>query len=67
MTDDMPATPRRLIWPEFKILWQEIDRRVVAGEFSPAQAVQAAREEWPDRLLRSASAARSPGCHGLHS
>jgi hypothetical protein len=43
MTDEPGKTPPRLTWPEFTVLWREIDRRVAAGEFSPAQAVLAAR------------------------
>lgn len=32
-----------MTWTEFKALWQEIDRRVAAGEFTPEEAVAAAR------------------------
>lgn len=34
---------RRMTWPEYRIRWQELDRRVLAGEFTPDQAVEAAR------------------------
>lgn len=44
MSDELPATPRGLTWPEYKARWQEIDRRVTAGEYTPEQAVQAAYE-----------------------
>jgi hypothetical protein len=39
---DDPAQ-RGLTWPEFKALWQEIDRRVATGEFTAEEAVAAAR------------------------
>lgn len=32
-----------LTWQEFKSRWQEIDRRVAAGEYTPDEAVAAAR------------------------
>lgn len=32
-----------LTWQEFKSRWQEIDRRVVAGEYTPEEAVATAR------------------------
>jgi len=43
MSGDLPATPRGLTWPEYKARWQEIDRRVVAGDYTPEEAVEAAR------------------------
>jgi hypothetical protein len=44
MSDDPAATPRGLTWPEYKARLQEIERRLAAGEYTPEQAVEAARE-----------------------
>jgi hypothetical protein len=33
-----------MTWAEYKALWQEIDRRIDAGEYTPEEAVEAARQ-----------------------
>lgn len=44
MSDDPPAAPRGLTWPEYKARLEEIERRLAVGEYTPEQAVEAARE-----------------------
>jgi hypothetical protein len=41
-----------MTWAEYKALWQEIDRRVAAGEYTPEEAVEAARQH---RLIAATS------------
>lgn len=42
MSDFDPSAP--LTWPQFKACWQELDRRVGAGELTAEQAVRLAYE-----------------------
>ncbi len=41
-----------MTWAEYKALWQEIDRRVGAGEYTAEEAVEAARQH---RLIAASS------------
>jgi hypothetical protein len=41
-----------MTWAEYKALWQEIDRRIAAGEYTPEEAVEAARQH---RLIATSS------------